>query len=287
MEKGLFLSNAHTHTNYCDGLNTPREMAEAANRLGFVSLGFSGHGAQGFDPAYAMDGGRQERYLRELRGLQAEARNTPGAARLWVGVEQDATVPAALKAQNRMDFDYIIGCTHYVCVDYKGGPVAADGYAPLLLDYVKEMYHGDMLAMVRYYYEAHTRMLAEDRPDIIGHFDLVRKAAECYGFYDAGDPAYRKLALSALEKARAAGGVLEVNTGGVARGIMRNPYPSEELLRAWLEMGGQVTLTSDCHDAEKLDFGLDEAFSRLKALGCQSVLRLGTGSELWEEVSCG
>jgi len=287
MEKGLFLSNAHTHTSYCDGQSAPREMAEAANRLGFVSLGFSGHGAQGFDPAYAMDDGRQERYLRELRGLQAEARDTPGAARLWVGLEQDATVPAEWKAQNRKDFDYIIGCTHYACLDYRGGPVAVDGPAPLLLEYVKERYGGDMLAMAGDYYEAHTRMLAEDRPDVIGHFDLVRKAAECYGFYDAGDPAYRKLALRALEKARATGGVLEINTGGVARGNMRKPYPSEELLRAWLEMGGRVTLTSDCHHAGKLDFGLDEAMSRLKAMGCASVLRLGRENELWEEVSCG
>jgi len=286
MGKGLFLSNAHTHTTYCDGLSTPLEMVAAANRLGFVSLGFSSHGAQGFDPAYAMDDGRQDAYLRELRGLQAAALNSPGATRLWVGLEQDATVPTEWKAQNRKDFDYIIGCTHYICMDYKGGPVAVDGPAALLLDCVKDVYHGDMLAMARHYYEAHALMLAEDKPDIIGHFDLPRKAAEAYGFFDSTGSTYRKLALNALEKARASCGLLEVNTGGLARGYMRDPFPSDELLRAWLEMGGQVTITSDCHNANKLDFGLDKSFLRLRALGYKSLLRLGAGYGLWEEVSC-
>ena len=35
--------NLHTHTTFCDGADTPAEMAEAALRLGLDSLGFSGH----------------------------------------------------------------------------------------------------------------------------------------------------------------------------------------------------------------------------------------------------
>ena len=37
------LQNLHTHSTFCDGKNTPREMIEAAIALGFNSLGFSGH----------------------------------------------------------------------------------------------------------------------------------------------------------------------------------------------------------------------------------------------------
>ena len=34
--------NYHTHTDFCDGQNTPEEMAEAAAKKGFIALGFSG-----------------------------------------------------------------------------------------------------------------------------------------------------------------------------------------------------------------------------------------------------
>lgn len=33
----------HTHTTYCDGKSTPRQMVEAAYRMGLTDLGISGH----------------------------------------------------------------------------------------------------------------------------------------------------------------------------------------------------------------------------------------------------
>jgi len=281
---GAYLSNAHTHTRYCDGKNTVEEMVDAAIRLGFVSLGFSEHGAQGFDAHYSMDGGRQEAYLAELRALRAKHQGQEGFPRIWIGVEQDALVPAEQKKRNRGDFDYILGSTHYASRDFHGKCVPVDGEVDLLRAFVEEIYAGDMFAMVQAYFNNHVKMLVEDRPDIIGHFDVVSKNAHLYRMFDPDGGQYRKMALTALEAARACGGVLEVNTGGMARGALHEPYPSRELLLAWREMGGEVTLTSDCHDAVYLDYGFEREWKALKALGYRSMLRLGTGSVLWEAV---
>lgn len=276
-----FLSNAHTHTTYCDGKNSPGELIREARKMGFVSLGFSGHGDQGFDFAYSMSDGKQEAYERELRALQGEQKAGEGP-RLWVGVEQDALTPRGRKAQNKARLDYILGSTHYLTLDFHGRVVAADGGFDILRAYVQEVHRGDWMAMVQRYYDLHVDMLLHDRPDIIGHFDLVRKGAEAGGLFDAGSMAYRRRALSALERALPCGDVLEVNTGGMARGYLKAPNPSRELLGAWREMGGQVTITSDCHDAAFLDFGLDDALGLLRELGYRSVQRLGTGESLWD-----
>ena len=277
-----FLSNAHTHTQYCDGRNTAREMLQAAQGRGFVSLGFSGHGAQGFDAAYAMDGGRQEAYRAELRALQAEEQDV----RLWVGLEQDALVSAEQKAKNRLDFDYILGSTHYLCRDFQGVPVAVDGDLGPLKDYTRQTYGGDMLAAVQAYFDAHAAMVLTDRPDVIGHFDLIRKHAKRQQLFDPESAAYRKIALDALEAVSASGCVLEVNTGGMARGYLQEPYPTRELLLAWREMGGVVTLTSDCHSAALMDFAFGPTLAELKKLGYHSLRRLGAGDCLWEDVEC-
>lgn len=276
-----FLSNAHTHTPYCDGKSSLREVIREARRLGFVSLGFSGHADQGFDFDYSMSDGRQAAYEHELRALQREL-NTGEGPRLWIGLEQDALVPGARKMQNKARFDYILGSTHYLTRDFHGQAVAADGRFDTLQSYVWEVFSGDWMAMIQRYYDLHVSMLLGDRPDIIGHFDLVRKWAEAAGLFDASSMAYRQIAFSALEKAFPCGGVLEVNTGGMARGYLKETLPSKELLAAWREMGGQVTVTSDSHNAALLDFGLDEALVLLRALGYRSVQRLGTGDELWE-----
>ena len=282
-----FLSNAHTHTTYCDGQSTVEEMVEAAQRLGFVSLGFSGHGDQGFDPAYSMADGRQQKYLTEVRALEQNRRERGMTPRLWVGVEEDSLTPAANKAEDRQTLDYVIGSTHYVERDFHGQPVAVDGDLSLLRAYIRERLDGDALEMVRRYFDLHVSSLLTSRPDIIGHFDLPRKYAATHGLFDEESRAYRTLALDALERAYPCGGVLELNTGGMARSGMKAPYPTLELLCAWREMGGSVTLTSDCHNAAFLDANFDLGMRLLARAGFRTVLRLGAGQSRWEEVRVG
>lgn len=278
-----FLSNAHTHTTYCDGVSTVGEQLAAAQRLGFVSLGFSGHAMQGFDWKYCMSAERQQAYRAELRALQAQLARQPGAPRLYAGLEQDALVPTAEKARNRVDFDYILGSTHYFPEPLGGDWVAVDGPPELLARCVRERFGGDPVAMAQAYYAIHGAYAEADKPDVIGHFDLVRKYAARIGL-DTAAPAYRRAALDALARARRGCHLLEVNTGNIARGYDSVAYPADFLLDAWQDLGGELTLTSDCHDARYLDCAFDETQARLKARGWKRLLRLGTGSALWDAV---
>lgn len=279
-----FLSNAHTHTTWCDGKSTAREMIEKAKALGFISLGFSGHGEQGFDSAYAMDDGRELAYTEELRTLQQQEKDL----RIWVGVEEDVAGPQSVKERRRKQLDYVLCSSHYVHGP-DGSPavldgefVSIDGGSALLRRYVDLYMDGDGLAMVKHYYDVFCAGLREQKADIIGHFDLIRKNAVKARLFDENDSTYRRIALDALESIRGVG-VLEVNTGAMARGYMEKPYPTLELLGAWREMGGEVTVTSDCHNAEYLNYGFDAAMRLLCRAGYRRVLRLGSGSELWQE----
>lgn len=276
-----FVSNAHTHSRWCDGLDAIPDMVEAARALGFVSLGFSSHARQGFDPAYSMAPDAQAGYFAELRALQGE----PGLPRLWAGLELDALAHPDCRREAFACADYVIGSAHYLCESYSGVPVAVDGDPVLLRRYVDEVYHGDGLAMARDYFAIEVKALLRDRPQIIGHFDLLRKYAARLSLFDEADPAYRRLALSALEQAFPCGGVLEINTGGMARGYLTTPYPTLELLCAWHELGGQITLTSDCHDRRYLAHAFPQAAALARQAGFRTALRLGVGNALWEETA--
>lgn len=276
-----FVSNAHTHSRWCDGLDAIPDMVEAARALGFVSLGFSSHARQGFDPAYSMASDAQAGYFAELRALQGE----PGLPRLWAGLELDALAHPDCRREAFAHADYVIGSAHYLCESYGGAPVAVDGDPVLLRRYVDEVYHGDGLAMARDYFAIEVKALLRDRPQIIGHFDLLRKYAARLSLFDETDPAYRRLALSALEQAFPCGGVLEINTGGMARGYLTTPYPTLELLCAWRELGGSITLTSDCHDRRYLAHAFPKAAALARQAGFRTALQLGVGTELWEETT--
>lgn len=280
-----FLSNAHTHTLFCDGQNTPEEMLAAARKLGFVSLGFSGHGYQGFDPECSMSPETQRRYVETIRSMQKSCQDDSSFPRIWLGLEEDGMTPPAQRQQNRRDFDYVIVSSHYLTRDFEGQPVYVDGFPAMIREYVNKVLDGDFLAMVRQYYDIHVSALLSAKADIIGHFDLVRKYALSHNLFDENSPAYRRIAQDALEKAFPCGGLLEINTGAMARGKMDNPYPTRELLGAWHEMGGRITITSDCHMADKLDFAYPEAVRLAKDCGFSTAFRLGVGETLFEEVS--
>ena len=77
--------------------------------------------------------------------------------------------------------------------------------------------------------------------------------------------------------------MLEVNTGAMARLWRTRPYPTPELLGRWRELGGRVIIGSDCHDAEKLDWGFDAARALIEGAGYKTVWQLGDADELFVE----
>ena len=50
----LIKSNLHTHTTFCDGVDTPEEMVQAALGLRMDTIGFSGHSFTPIDTSYCM-----------------------------------------------------------------------------------------------------------------------------------------------------------------------------------------------------------------------------------------
>lgn len=273
-----FPSGCHTHSTHCDGKHTLMEMLTAARDLGFTSFGFSAHAAQGLENGYSMTLQEQEKYFEEARSL----RHLPGFPRAWAGLELDALAHEKEMEHALKNADYILGSTHYVYPTPEGVYTAVDGPADALRRHADTIFGGDGLALAKEYFQIEADFITRIKPHVIGHFDLIRKSAAKIGLFDENDPAYRKIALNALERCFPVGSVLEVNTGGMARGYLSTPYPTFELLCAWREMGGEVTLASDCHDKALLNFGYDEAEALIRKAGFDHILMLGPGDKLWE-----
>lgn len=152
--------------------------------------------------------------------------------------------------------------------------------------YVNECCGGNGLEMAQRYFSLFRDYVLESKPAIIGHFDLVRYSNVALHLYDEDSSAYRIMALDALRVMLETNALLEVNTGGVARGYMSEPYPAAFLLKEWKAWGGEVIINSDCHDAKFLDAGYIQAEEILLSLGYEHVVRLSPNpeKEMWERV---
>jgi histidinol-phosphatase (PHP family) len=124
------------------------------------------------------------------------------------------------------------------------------------------------------YYEALSTAADYGKFDIIGHFDLVTKNNELQHFIDTDTARYRSFVADAVSALRGKIPFFELNTGAIARGYRKTPYPDPFLLREMREMGLSVTLGSDCHDNRFLACAFQEALDLLREVGFRSVLSL-------------
>ena len=167
-------------------------------------------------------------------------------------------------------YDYWIGSVHYLHGAHTGKYYEIDFRKQDLRSCIDEDFGGDGLAAAEAYFRAVAEVAAR-RPDILGHIDLIKKLNRDGDFFDEEAPRYRAAALGALEAARDAACLLEVNTGAVFRGYRDDFYPSDWLLRQWAGMGGKVIITADAHSTDGLTFGYEQAAAQVKAAGFGSV----------------
>ncbi len=268
-------NTVHTHTTLCDGRHTPARMAAAALRQGFCTLGFSGHSPlPGQD--WCMPAARLPLYRAEVARLQ---KKYAGRLEILCGIEWDACSFALLQPAKPggspvlgskyapQNWDYWIGSVHLLPGPQSGRLLSVD-WGPDFAALVAEYASGQ--ALVQDYYRT-LAALAAKKPDIIGHFDLIRKLNGGGRAFDEASAGYRSAALRALAAADPAASLIEINTGAMARGFLAEPYPAQFLLRAWRARGGRVVLTADAHSANALRYAFTAAAGWAKSAGYTEV----------------
>ena len=263
------LSNLHMHTIFSDGKNTAEEYVAAALEKGFDSIGFSDHGPAPYDSCQ-LPLEMVPAYLDELECLKQKYANQ---IEIYTGIETDYYNPICAPL-NRKDFDYIIGSVHFIkapddnlyCIDY-------------LPEYVEQLIElfGGAAEMVREYYKLVADTALTQKPDILGHMDLIKKLNLMNCFFNPAEKWYCAIVDEAIDSIAQSDCIVEVNTGGIGRGYLNEPYPSEYILKRLYAQKVPVTITSDAHTIDKLDCAFDAVRQFLTRVGYQSVKQLKDG----------
>lgn len=244
----------HIHSTYSDGKNTPEEIVLAAIEKGLMSIGFSDHGYTTFDLSYCIQD--TIGYRAEILKLKEKYKNQ---IQIYLGIEEDA-----FSLVDRTQFDYIIGSSHYLCKNNQYLPIDSgyDGLKKLLA-----IFQNDVTSLAENYYRSFCTYIADRKPDIIGHFDLITKFDELDTSLFLQNAKYNEVAEKYITIAAGSNCIFEVNTGAMARGIRTTPYPSENLLYVLKKSGANIILSSDSHSVETLDFAFEETRQYLRDIG--------------------
>lgn len=271
MKKTPWCCSVHNHADFCDGHDPLPAMADAASAQNIQYFGISCHA---HTPIPSDAGAVLPRDMTAYRtAIEAVRAAYAGRMEVLAGIEWDSWSDVTPEG-----FDYWIGSVHYQRSP-EGIYYAADWSQAQFTTCRDELFRGDALAVAEGYFREVGRV-AEKKPTILGHIDLITKLNAGNRFFDEEAPRYRAAALEALHRADPAKTLLEINTGGVSRGYRTAPYPALFLLREWRAMGGRVILTADAHCKEHLLFGYDQAAELARAAGfTESAVLTSAGAE--------
>ena len=254
-------SNLHAHTLFSDGKQTPEENVRAAIEKNMSAIGISDHSYTAFDLCYCIPENKVGEYLREMRRLKEKYREQ---IPVFIGIECDGFSTL----NDRSAYDYVIGSVHYIKT--AGGYRWVDLSSQAQKQTIEEFFGGDSVAYAKTYFQTYAECIRRMRPDVLGHFDLATK----FGHIDEEDPQYKNAATETLIAMLEVTPIVELNTGAIARGHRKTPYPAPYLIDECQKRGGKFLLSSDSHDHVNLTYWFDEAVALLKSRGVKSIVEL-------------
>lgn len=224
-----FRENLHTHTYRCNHASgTEREYIENAIKAGYSCLGFSDHAPyvfrDGHYSGFRMKPEQQFDYVETLSALREEYRDR---IEIKIGYEAEyypEFFGEFMKLITRCPVDYMILGQHFVESEMTGkNSCRTTDDEAFLANYVDELCEGISTGVYTY----------------IAHPDLVN--------YVGGERIYEKHYTRLIECAKKLGIPLEINLLGIRD---HRTYPSEKFFKLCGEIGAQVCIGSDAHQAE-------------------------------------
>lgn len=273
------LTNYHSHCSFCDGRAPLEEFVKEAISQGFYSYGVSSHAPLPFPTRWTMEWEQMEAYLDEFKNLRSKYADE---IELYVGLEIDYLNEESNPSVARfteLPLDYRIGSVHLL-YDAAGEVVDIDCSPAVFKERVDRHFNGDVLRVIRMYFDRLFRMVELGGFDVLGHADKMHYNASCYhpGLLD--EPWYEALMKDYFSLVASRGYLVEINTK--AYDSLGTFYPNSRYWELMKEYQIKVLVNSDAHYPERINAGRMEALRLLQAKGFATVAELHQGS--WREV---
>ncbi|MCJ1302921.1 histidinolphosphatase [Hypocenomyce scalaris] len=132
------------------------------------------------------------------------------------------------------------------------------------------------------YFDAQYEMLEALKPPVVGHFDLIRlKSDDPERSFATWDRVWQKI-LRNLEFIAKYGGVLELNSAALRKG-MSEPYPKAEICKAFLAKGGRFVLSDDSHGVDQVGLNYGRVLDFVEDVGIPTLCYFRKGEETTDE----
>ena len=135
---------------------------------------------------------------------------------------------------------------------------------------------GDEDALFCSFFDSQYELISRLRPPVVGHFDLIRlKSTEPDRDMKHRAGVWPRIQRN-LSKIQEYGGVLEINSSGLRKGLV-HPYPRGEIVSEWNGMRGQLVLSDDSHGILHVGANYSQILGFLKGFHVSNISVLQKG----------
>ncbi len=268
------LFNYHTHSQYCDGVGSLESIIIEAINKNFTSLGFSSHAPFAYPTKWAMKNENLSNYLAEIDSLKLKYNNK---INIYKGLEIDF-IPNVINTNNfsKYNLDYTIGSVHYIN-KYNGIYWGIDDTKEIFEEGLKNVFNNNIKEVVKEYYNLVKEMVLTSPPDIIGHFDIIKKNNKGNVFFNEYDKWYKDEVLSAIGIIKKSNCIVEINTRGILTKRVESLYPDIWILKELSKNNIPLTISSDSHKKEQLNGYFIETLKILNDIGIKELFFIDNG----------
>ena len=129
---------------------------------------------------------------------------------------------------------------------------------------------GDEDSLFCSYFDSQYELITRLKPPVIGHFDLIRLKSKTPDKSLEERVGVWQRVLRNLNAVHEYGGVLELNTSALRKGL-EHPYPRGEVVREWHRIEGVLVLSDDSHGISQIATCYDQVGRFLKDQGVDSI----------------
>jgi len=265
------MSWVNFHCSFDDGNVALEKYVKEALKQDVAILGFSSHNPLPFSVDWVLKRKDYKKYCKTIRKLSEKYEDQ---IRILLGLEMDFLSNLNSFYKEGIDLselDYIIGSIHFVNFFDNTKGWAIDESEEDFEKGLDEIYKGNIKKVVKDYFKLIRDMLRLENPDILAHLDLVKMNNKDEKYFSEGENWYREEVLKTLKAVAKSSAILEVNTGGIARGKIDSLYPSNWIIEEAYNMRIPITLSSDAHRPEQITAKFKEAAVLLNSIGYKEV----------------
>ncbi|KAI7868617.1 Polymerase/histidinol phosphatase-like protein [Spinellus fusiger] len=170
--------------------------------------------------------------------------------------------------RNCFNIDYVVGSLHHV--------------QAISIDFSPELYEialekagdGSLVKLFKNYFDEQFDMLSETRPEVVGHFDLIRIFAVTEQADIAlHDPEVWERIVRNIKYVVDYGGLFEINSRAWKKGLLE-PYPQQDIVKTIQQQGGRFVLSDDCHGPHDVGMDYDKLQTYLKQCNIHTIYYL-------------